>query len=281
MPPSSGGSRHLQKDGRDWRGWKPDPQWGTYNTAPLDELAAKRRKQGWSDMEIARKIYAPFIVEGPAAWSDSWGAPRWDGYYHPHHGQDVLCPYGAPVIALEAGTIAYGYDSLGGNAAYLQRGDGSFWYYAHLSGYAANLHSGMHVHKGEVIGRCGASGDASVPHVHFCFFSANHDAVDPMPTLIRLLREAEDRAGVRQDRPGKDVPALHRAEHAERPHALPTGTVTGTVSEGPPLGAPTLTPVRDIPSRTLGAAAGLVVLALSLTWAGRRSSRGGELGSRR
>ncbi len=220
-------------------------------------------------------------MEGPAAWSDSWGAPRWDGYYHPHHGQDVLCPYGAPVLAVEAGTIAYGYDSLGGNAAYLQRGDGSFWYYAHLSSYAPNLRSGMQVDKGEMIGRCGATGDASVPHVHFCFFTANHDAVDPMPSLVHWLHVAEERAGVGRSRPNEHAKPLDEAEHARAPHAPPTGTVTGTVSEGPPLGAPALTAVRDISSRTLGTAAGLVVFALGLTWAGRRSSRGGEVGSRR
>jgi hypothetical protein len=265
---------------RDWRGWKPDPRWGTYNTAALDQLAAKRRTHGWSDVEIAEKLYAPFIVEGPAAWSDSWGAPRWDGYYHPHHGQDVLCPYGAPVLAVEDGTIAYGYDTLGGNAAYLERGDGSFWYYAHLSAYAPNLQTGMHVEKGQMIGRCGASGDASVPHVHFCFFTASHDAVDPMPSLVHWLHVAEERAGVaRKERPGKDARALHEAEHASAPPAVSTGTVTGTAA--PPTDARSLTPVGDISSRALGAAVGLVVLALGLTWAGRRSSRQGEVGSRR
>ncbi|MGE5226623.1 MAG: M23 family metallopeptidase [Planctomycetaceae bacterium] len=276
-----GPRRHAHPGEKDWRGWAPDPHWGTYNTAPLDALAIRRRHQGWSEAKIARRIYAPFIVEGPADWSDSWGAPRWDGYYHPHHGQDVLCRYGAPVLAVEDGTIAYGYDSLGGNAAYLQRGDGSFWYYAHLSRYVANLKTGMHVTKGEVIGHCGATGDASVPHVHFCFFDVNHDAVDPMSSLVRWLREAEERAGVKRSVPNPDAKAPVPVPHARTPHARPTGTVVGSLSTGPPLGAPALTPVRDIPSRTVGTAAGLVLLALSLTWAGRRTSRGGEVGSRR
>ena len=201
------GRRH-HRDHR-WRGWAPDPRWGTYGTAVLDRAARRARHRGWPERRIADRIYAPFIVEGPATWSDSWGAPRWTGGYHPHHGQDVLCRYGAPVIAAEAGTIRFGTDTLGGTVAYIDRDDGGFWYYAHLRSYARHLSSGDHVTAGRIIGRCGASGDASVPHVHFCLFAAGGRPIDPMRTLVRRLRTAERRLprAHRDDGPSEPAPA--------------------------------------------------------------------------
>ncbi len=135
------------------------------------------------------------MVEGPATWSDSWGAPRWAGGYHPHHGQDVLCRYGAPVLAVDRGEIVFGSDPLGGRTAYLMLPDGGFWYYAHLKGYAKDLASRERVRPGRVIGYCGATGDASVPHVHFAYFDASRRAVDPMPALVAWLHAAERRLG--------------------------------------------------------------------------------------
>jgi murein DD-endopeptidase MepM/ murein hydrolase activator NlpD len=192
------GRRHRRE--RSWKGWAPDPRWGTYGTAVLDRAARRARRGGWTEHRIAERIYAPFIVEGPATWSDSWGAPRWTGGYHPHHGQDVLCAYGASVIAAEAGTIRFGTDTLGGKVAYIDRDDGGFWYYAHLRSYARHLSSGDRVTAGRIIGRCGATGDASVPHVHFCLFAGDGRAIDPMRTLIRRLHTAERRLPKRQHR---------------------------------------------------------------------------------
>jgi hypothetical protein len=185
--------RHRHR--RSWVGWSPDPRWGTYGTAALDRAARRARARGWSEPKVSRRIYAPFIVDGPATWSDTWGAPRFTGgSYHPHHGQDVLCAFGAPVLAVEQATIALGSDPLSGRDAYLERADGSFWYYAHLKSYAPGLSTGDRVRTGDMIGRCGASGDATVPHVHFAFFTADRVAVDPMPALVAWLREAERRS---------------------------------------------------------------------------------------
>ncbi len=134
-------------------GMGPESAMGNLRHARLlDRAAAAVRRRGWSERRIERTIYAPFLVEGPATWSDSWDAPRWVGGYHPHHGQDVLCRYGAPVLAVDAGTIRFGSDPLGGREAYLVRPDGSSWYYAHLASYAADLSDGDTVGIGKVIG---------------------------------------------------------------------------------------------------------------------------------
>jgi hypothetical protein len=98
-------------------------------------------------------------------------------------------------MAVDRGQIVFGHDPLGGRVAYLTLPNGAFWYYAHLKGYAKDLASHDQVGPGRVIGYCGASGDATVPHVHFCFFDAGHNAVDPMPALVAWLDAAERRLG--------------------------------------------------------------------------------------
>src|SRR4051794_7421820 len=150
--------------------WTPDRRWGTYGTTSLVRAAhaAAHKHPGYPRQRIARKIYAPFPVAGLAWWSDSWGAPRYAGGYHPHHGQDVLCNAGTPLLAVQAGTIQLGSDPLGGTTVKLVRPDGSLWYYAHLESYAPGLDSGSHVLAGTIIGRCGSTGDATVPHLHIC-----------------------------------------------------------------------------------------------------------------
>jgi hypothetical protein len=134
----------------------------------------------------------------------------------------VLCRYGAPVIAAEAGTIRFGTDTLGGTVAYIDRDDGGFWYYAHLRSYARHLSSGDHVTAGRIIGRCGASGDASVPHVHFCLFAADGHAIDPMRTLIRRLRAAERGLPERHHHEGPSAP-----RRTVPPHRIASRAVSG------------------------------------------------------
>jgi murein DD-endopeptidase MepM/ murein hydrolase activator NlpD len=212
---------------RSWKGWAPDPRWGDYGTVMLDRAAAIARHRGWSDARIAKKIYAPFIVEGPATWSDSWGAPRWTGGYHPHHGQDVLCRFGAPVIAVERGTVVFGSDRLGGRTLSLVLPDGSSWYYAHLRSYVPGLSPGDSVRAGRVIAQCGASGDASVPHVHFAFFTSKGVARDPMRSLVSWLQRAQHRVRTLFGRPAAPQVRIHPRQHVRpiRPASAETDLI--------------------------------------------------------
>ena len=196
--------------------WRPDPTWGTYSTAGLVRVAHRLRRQGWRRAEIARLVFAPFPVEGLAAWSDTWGAPRYAGGYHPHHGQDLLCAWKAHRCSrCRRGTVQFHADPLGGTTIFLVRGDGSFWYYAHLSAYAHNLQSGASVVRGEVIGFCGATGDATILHLHFALFDATGNAIDPMPYLLRWLHAAEHRSGLRATT-GRDLRSRHERIRVRR-----------------------------------------------------------------
>jgi murein DD-endopeptidase MepM/ murein hydrolase activator NlpD len=66
------------------------------------------------------------------------------------------------------------------------------YYYAHLDGYAAGLHEGQQLRRGEVIGYVGTTGNApkNTPHLHFALMRLGSDrhwskgtAVNPYPLL--------------------------------------------------------------------------------------------------
>jgi murein DD-endopeptidase MepM/ murein hydrolase activator NlpD len=169
---------------------------GIYATDDIVVMAELLEEMGRST-RAARRAYVPFIIAGPARFWDSWGEVRHtDGEtLRPHLGQDVFCGYGAPVMASENGTIELTTDPLGGLVARLHRPDGSFWYYAHLSGYPQDLSTGQVVAPGDVIGYCGTSGNAygTDPHVHFGLYSGGV-AINPMNALISWIQEAQRNA---------------------------------------------------------------------------------------
>jgi murein DD-endopeptidase MepM/ murein hydrolase activator NlpD len=243
-----GRHRGHRAERRRWRNWRPSTD-GAWSTRRLDRAASIARRHGWSTARIARDVYAPFPVMGPAAWTDTWGAPRFAGGYHPHAGQDVLCRWGAPVLAVQAATVTYGHNALGGKVAYLTRRDGSFWYYAHLSAQATEL-EGRRVEQGEIIGRCGATGDATVPHVHFGFVAPNGTMLDPLHALRVMLRQAE-----------ASLPGARRQEaptHVPTPTSVPEAAPLAPWHRGPvdPQAPASQTP-EPAPAASL--AAGMVV----------------------
>ncbi len=103
-------------------------------------------------------------VDGPHAYSDSFGAPRYGGGYHPHAGNDIMSPRGTPIVAPFDGVAVDGSNGLGGLTVVVTGSQG--WVYnAHLEAYG---HTG-HVSAGTVIGYVGNTGDAQggPTHDHF------------------------------------------------------------------------------------------------------------------
>jgi murein DD-endopeptidase MepM/ murein hydrolase activator NlpD len=256
--------------------WTPDARWGAYSTAGLVRVARRLERKGWSARKIDERVYAPFPVGGLAAWTDTWGAPRYAGGYHPHHGQDLMCTEGTPLLAVEPGTVEQNSDPLGGITIYLVRPDGSFWYYAHLSRYANGVTDGDHVTTGQVIGRCGASGDATVSHLHFSHYSATGVALDPMHDLVGWLHDAERTSGAPVSN-GKGV-------HLPKPFtggevgAEPAQPAVGTDLAGGTLLSSAATPITPsdmvvVPANDgagFGMALGAMLLLLPLPLASRR-----------
>ena len=170
---------------------------GHFSTARLDGAALRLMALGWAPDEVRRRIYSPFIIGGPAEWSDTWGAPRFGPgkRVRRHEGQDVFCDAGAPVLATSDGVVEFGTDELGGRIARLHVSGGAYWYYAHLSDWNRDeFESGDRVRAGDEIGYCGSTGNAvgTSPHVHFGWYGAlGVTAGNPQEALLGWLGEAE------------------------------------------------------------------------------------------
>ena len=228
IDPRNGAHSHGNRD----RAWAPNPKWGAYSTQRLVVAERRLERHGMRERKALDAAFAPFPVGGLAVWSDTWGAPRYAGGYHPHHGQDLLCALGTPLLAVQPGVVQLGSDPLGGTTIELTLRDGSFWYYAHLDHYAKGLTQGEHVSTGQVIGACGESGDATVPHLHFSYFTANGMARNPMHALLGWLHRAEHRAGVHASN-GHGVPTPPAAELATPPPVMHPRPATTSVAWAP------------------------------------------------
>jgi len=90
-----------------------------------------------------------------------------------HEALDILAPLGTRALAVEDGTIERLFTSQrGGLTIYLFDPTGVYcYYYAHLDHYA-DIREGQHVHRREVIGYVGTTGNApaNTPHLHFAVF---------------------------------------------------------------------------------------------------------------
>jgi len=91
-----------------------------------------------------------------------------------HEALDIMAARGTPVLAASDGTVAKLFTSVpGGLTVYeFDPSQAYAYYYAHLDHYAAGLAEGQVLHRGDVIGYVGSTGNASedAPHLHFAIF---------------------------------------------------------------------------------------------------------------
>ena len=101
--------------------------------------------------------------------------------YRAHLGVDYAAPIGAPVVAVAHGAvISAGWSGGGGNMVRLRHADGFETYYLHLSSIAKGVRSGARVTQGQLIGKVGATGTATGPHLDYRL--KKHDVfVNPIP----------------------------------------------------------------------------------------------------
>lgn len=88
----------------------------------------------------------------------------WSG----HHAIDIAAAFGTAVVAAASGTVVKvgnnGYTG-GGNVIWVMEGTKLYTTYNHLSSWGVRV--GQRISAGQVIGRVGATGEATGPHLHF------------------------------------------------------------------------------------------------------------------
>jgi hypothetical protein len=111
------------------------------------------------------------------------------GYWREHRGLDLTAPAGAPVYATGDGYVymAY-YSDTYGRVIYLRHGFGYETRYAHLTEYIVS--PGQRVHRGQVIGYVGTTGQSDANHLHYEVLYNNNN-VNPMNFFHRYLSKEE------------------------------------------------------------------------------------------
>jgi murein DD-endopeptidase MepM/ murein hydrolase activator NlpD len=121
------------------------------------------------DVLASRHLVVPVQGVARAAVQDTFAATRSGG--RSHKALDIMAPWGTPVLAADDGRLEkISSNRAGGLAAYQADPSGRFiYYYAHLAGYADGLKEGQMLHRGDVIGYVGTTGNApaTAPHLHF------------------------------------------------------------------------------------------------------------------
>jgi peptidoglycan LD-endopeptidase LytH len=159
---------------------------------PVERKAAPRgSERADPHSDAPRPMIIPVAGVGPSAMRDMFNEVRGN---HRHEAIDIMAPRGTPVIAADDGLVKKLFTSVpGGLTIYEFDPDQRFcYYYAHLDHYAAGLHEGQLVRRGEILGYVGTTGNApaGAPHLHFALIRLDPDRrwwkgtyVNPYPLL--------------------------------------------------------------------------------------------------
>ncbi|HEU4565965.1 MAG TPA: M23 family metallopeptidase, partial [Gemmatimonadaceae bacterium] len=162
---------------------------------PDSATAARIARESAAAMAVARASHdTPRLWRGPftrprdSRITSRFGAGReFNGAVRSRHtGVDFAGATGAPVRAANRGVVALVADFfLAGRAVYIDHGAGLVTGYFHLS--RADVAVGDTVSRGQVIGRVGATGRVTGPHLHW-IARYGEVTVDPL-TVVGVARE--------------------------------------------------------------------------------------------
>ncbi|WP_418957891.1 M23 family metallopeptidase [Streptomyces tritici] len=160
-------------------------------TAAAAEAKAAEEAKRKAEAEAAAKAEAARIAALAASYAlptssytitSEYGqaGSMWSSGYHT--GLDFAAPTGTPVKAVHGGTIkSAGWSGSYGYRIVLELEDGTEVWYAHLS--SMTVSAGQSVGTGDTIGRVGATGNVTGPHLHLEVHTASGAGIDPAAWL--------------------------------------------------------------------------------------------------
>ena len=168
-----------------------------FSQQPDSALTARMRREAALSAEVSRRAH-----ETPRLWTEPFRRPRearvtstfgrgrvFNGTVTSRHmGTDYAGAVGAPVRAANRGVVRL-VDSffLGGNVVYLDHGAGIVTAYLHLSEQSVAV--GDTVEQGDIIGKVGATGRVTGPHLHWI---TRYGGVTVDPASVLDLTAAAD-----------------------------------------------------------------------------------------
>ncbi len=167
---------------------KVDPSFVTPSAELQARIAREAQELGrlWSMSPATRLWNGPFVRPVPGGSVSAFGTrsvfngqPR-----SPHSGGDFQSPVGTPVASPNAGRVVMAREQYFlGNVVVVDHGLGLFSVLAHLS--EVDVKEGDSVAAGKMIGRVGATGRVTGPHLHWAV-RAGAARIDPL-SLLSLL----------------------------------------------------------------------------------------------
>lgn len=179
-----------------------------FGRAPDSALAARTRRESQRALEVAvnahrtpRLFVEPFVLPRDSRITSGFGNGReYNGTITSRHmGTDFAGATGAPIRAANRGVVriadAFFY---GGNVIYIDHGAGLTSAYLHLSEQL--VAPGDTVQAGQVIGRVGATGRVTGPHLHL-IVRYGSVTVDPL-SLFAIAGDSADARRFARDTTG-------------------------------------------------------------------------------
>ncbi|MFF8384266.1 M23 family metallopeptidase [Streptomyces kanasensis] len=155
------------------------------------EAKAEQEKRERAEAAAAAKAEAERLAKLAASYAlptssytitSTYGqaGSMWSSGYHT--GLDLAAPTGTPANAVHSGTVkSAGWSGAYGYRVVLELADGTEVWYCHLS--SMTVSAGQSVGTGETIGRVGATGNVTGPHLHLEVHTPSGGGIDPLAWL--------------------------------------------------------------------------------------------------